>query len=325
MASAYDIYKSSGDPDAAASQYMIDNQAWLAANPSIAPKLQFMLSQHPELYNMSPQDIVSKYPNFGLSYDQWGSSNPTQIGATPAPTTAPTLDQMQGPTVSMQPLQGIVSAQQGQDGSQLTSLPIGNYQPNVPSGTGFVLNGGGVDHGITVGNVANDTSQILQNARNQQAQGLATLNIQDTRNKSFLSDMSKLLQEQQAAQLSDKVPGIYEDLNSRGLLHSSAVGNSLAIEQAKMARDTSNQLAQQGLEFNKQYTQGIGNIQSNFSGQQNQALSRAFNLEDYNNQLRASQLLGYALQPQQQNTGKSAGEGAAQGAAIQTIGTMAGK
>ena len=82
-----------------------------------------------------------------------------------------------------------------------------------------------------------------------------------------------------------------EDLNSRGLLRSSALGNSMATA-AWPTRNLTNSLQQQAIAGETADLGNTTNIENTYANGLNSALQRQFSVEDYNNQLAAGQKLG---------------------------------
>ncbi len=96
-----------------------------------------------------------------------------------------------------------------------------------------------------------------------------------------------------------------ENLNSRGLLRSSALGNSMATADQQLQANTTNQLQQQAIAGETSDLANTTNIQNTYDASRNSALQRQFSVEDYNNQLAAGKALGdqYAnIKPQTPST-----------------------
>lgn len=209
--------------------------------------------------------------------------------------------------------------------SSLPSVPSGNIAPTTTNQGGFFNAGNNTNYG----NALVDTQRILAEAELQKNLASQTLTAQNDARKKYLTDLSGLLQEQQRQQLSTELPGIYEDLNTRGLLRSSGLGNELGRRQSELAAQTSSELARQGLTYSDEYTSGLGGIQNAYLGARNSALQRRFSLEDLDTNVRASKELGFALQPQPQSNSKGntlAGTsvGASIGSAFGPVGTAIG-
>jgi len=216
-------------------------------------------------------------------------TTPSTIGSGTAPTVpnvAPPLPPS-GPTPSTTPTPSI---------DPLPSAPISTSNP---AGGLFT------DANPQFSNATDDINRILAEAELQKQLSGQTLVSQNEARQKYLGDLSSLLQKQQAEQLTTELPGVYEDLNTRGLLRSSALGNELGRRQSDLAKETSNKLALQGLNYNDLYTSGLGNIQNSYLGSRNSALQRRFSLEDLDTNIKASKDLGFALQPKQQEMPKN--------------------
>lgn len=133
-----------------------------------------------------------------------------------------------------------------------------------------------------------------------------TLDKQAEMRKQQISDLSELLSKKADTQYNRDLPGLYEDLNTRGLLRSSDLGNKLALKKQESMEDISNQLAQQQLGYNDQYINGMGNITNQYNSGIGSALEREFSLKDYADQVNASKALGQAVTPVQPYNGKTA-------------------
>jgi hypothetical protein len=164
--------------------------------------------------------------------------------------------------------------------------------------------------------VLNSTNldQLLNNIRTSQAMGSRgqllgenaanttqrtdTLNKQQSARDAQLKSLASLLAEQNQTQVGQAMPNVLEDLNSRGLLRSSAVGNQLANAQSQLQERTNQQLAQQALANQSAYTSGLGGITEADIAGKGSATQRQFSLQDYANQIQAGKILGKDLQPQ---------------------------
>ncbi len=158
---------------------------------------------------------------------------------------------------------------------------------------------------------ANDlTSQLSQQTLDKQA---------DMR-KQQITDMASLLNQQADTSYSRSLPGLYEDLNTRGLLRSSDLGNQMATKKQQSFEDVANQLGQQQLGYNDQYINGMGNITNQYNSGIGSALQREFSLQDYANQVKASQALGQAVAPVQPYNGKTATQAVGNAATLGSTG-----
>lgn len=252
--------------------------------------------------------------------DMFGADVGQQIAAsftpsTPIPSAPPT------PSTSPTPTPSTPTSSSTPEPQALPSAPITTTNP-----------AGGFSPGDNpkYGDINGDTARIIAEAELQKQLAGETLLSQSNARKNYLTDLGKLLEEQQTRQLSSELPGIYEDLNTRGLLRSSDLGNQLSRRQQELAAITSAKLAEQGLAYNDEYTSGLGNIENTYLGARNSALSRRFSLEDLDTNIKASKELGFALQPQPQSNGKGsmgllgASTGASIGSAFGPAGTAIG-
>lgn len=148
-----------------------------------------------------------------------------------------------------------------------------------------------------------DAQKILQEAELARQSSTSTLEQQKALRQQQIQDLSNLLTEQAKTQYERQLPGLYEDLNTRGLLRSSELGNQMALRQQQSYEDVANQLAQQQLGYNDQYITGLGGVNTNYLSGRGSALQREFSLEDYANQLKASKELGQAVAPMQAYSG----------------------
>lgn len=180
------------------------------------------------------------------------------------------------------------------------SQPLPSAPETVTSPRGG-LHGGTTEAGI-------DENKILAEAELAKQLRQQTLEQTTTARKKMLSDLSGSLQRQQQAALSDQMPGIYEDMNSRGLLRSSELGSRVAQENAKLSRDTSERLAQATIDAEGADINALPGIMENYLGSRGSAVSRRFSLEDFGRQIEAGKTLGAAAIPQiSQPSGKGSG------------------
>ncbi len=142
-----------------------------------------------------------------------------------------------------------------------------------------------------------DQSVIEQEGIRQQEQQRQALAAQDAIRAGRLNDLKTLLSQQEDRQFSENAPGIYEDLNSRGLIQSSGLGEALAREKAKLAANTNDQLTQQGLADRDADVSGIGDILSKLQSFQTSGLERKFTLQDFQNEADLAQKLGATNAP----------------------------
>lgn len=173
---------------------------------------------------------------------------------------------------------------------------------------------------------AHTSANQLLNLNDLQTQlGQQTLDQQAAARKQQISDLSNLLTQQAQTQYERNLPGLYEDLNTRGLLRSSDLGNQMALREQQSYQDVANQLAQQQLAYNDQYISGLGNVSNQYSSGLSSALGRELSLQDYANQIAASKELGQAVAPVQPYGGKSGSSAATTGLGIANAASSLGQ
>lgn len=201
--------------------------------------------------------------------------------------------------------------------NQTAALPF-NPSDALPSAPQTIHTpNGGIALGNSVAGI--DEGKLLAEAELQKQLRQQTYTQQVSGRKSMLDELSGVLQKQQQGMMSDQMPGIYEDLNTRGLLRSSALGEKLGLEQSKLARQTSEQLALQGITDRNTAINDLGAIEDSYLGGRGSAMQRRFSLEDFDRQIAAGERLGANALPQvSQSSGKgsSALQGGLGGATI---------
>lgn len=203
-----------------------------------------------------------------------------------------------------------------------TTLPF-NTENATPSAPQTIRTpNGGLALGGTVAGI--DEGKLLAEAELQKTLRGQTNDQQTAGRKAMLDELAGVLAKQQAGAMNDMMPGVYEDLNSRGLLRSSALGEKVGLESAKLSRQTAEQLALQGITDRNKSIDALGSIEDSYLGARGTALQRRFSLEDFDRQVAAGEKLGANALPQiSQPSGKGAGalQGALGGA---TIGAQVG-
>jgi hypothetical protein len=168
--------------------------------------------------------------------------------------------------------------------SQVLGSSDYSASPNNPGPTGgLILNGS---------QASQDATQIANEGALQQQLSVQSQQGVTAQRQQYLNDLTGVLNQNTANQLNAQAPGIYEDLNSRGLLRSSALGNSMSTAASQLQANTTNQLAQQGIAGETSDLANDTTIQNTYNQSRNSALQRQFSVEDYNNQLAAGQKLG---------------------------------
>ncbi len=181
--------------------------------------------------------------------------------------------------------------------SQVQGAPVYSASPNNPGPNGGLVTNGS-QAAQDAGQIANEAA-LQQQLSTQSQQGITSQRAK------YLQDLTGVLNQNAQNQLNDQAPGIYEDLNSRGLLRSSALGNSMATAAKSLTANTTNQLEQQAIAGETADLGNLTNIQNTYNQGRNSALQRQFSVEDYNNQIQAGKALGdqYAnIKPQTPST-----------------------
>lgn len=142
-----------------------------------------------------------------------------------------------------------------------------------------------------------DQSVIEQEAARQAEQQRQAFEAERAIRSQRLTDLSAFLTNEENRKFSQSQPGIYEDLNARGLLRSSGLGEALAREKAKLAGDSASVLAQQGLTDRDAEIQGIKDILSRTQQFQTSGLERKFTLEDFEREKATARELGANYAP----------------------------
>lgn len=136
-------------------------------------------------------------------------------------------------------------------------------------------------------------------------------NIENLGNKQYADtlagiDANAAAQQDYAGQTVNRMlPGIYEDLNSRHLLNSSALQTEIARQATSSAQDIASQVANAKL-----------NALQGRQGFETGALQRGFSLEDFVNQANVAKTIGAQMAPQVGNGKGTAIQGLGTGAAV---------
>ncbi len=172
-----------------------------------------------------------------------------------------------------------------------------------------------------------DKNLILSENASNLAERKGTLSEQDLARKGQLSDLATLLANRNQEALGQAAPGILEDLQSRGLARSSAVGNNYANYLSNLTANTNSQLSEQALRNAGLTTDAMGGITEADIAGKGTATARALSLNDYVNQLKAGRAMAQIGLPANQPSapgGKSGGLAGAYGAGMGGLGYMEG-
>lgn len=139
---------------------------------------------------------------------------------------------------------------------------------------------------------------------------------EEGKRKQYISELSGLLTQNADRQFELDKPGMLEDLNARGLLHTSAVGDRYADRRKELAEGTSLQLAGADLDNKNALLDLYRNAGATQRGFQTGGLQREFGLEDYSRQFQDALRFARETQPQApkgKSSGQQVGMAAAQG------------
>lgn len=176
-----------------------------------------------------------------------------------------------------------------------------------------------------------DQSVIEQEGLRQSEQNRLAFEAERAIRGQRLKDTAAFLSSEEDRKFGEAQPGIYEDLNKRGLLRSTGLGDALAREKAKLSGESAAVLAQQGLSDRDAEVGGIKDILAKSQQFQTSGLERRFTLEDFNREADMAKALGAQYAPQVKG-GKSvlggilagAGAGASAGSSMGPVGTGIG-
>lgn len=162
---------------------------------------------------------------------------------------------------------------------------------------------------------------ILQKQLQEQAAGTSKASREQ-----MLQEYADLISAQQNRILDENTPALYEDLNTRGLLRSSELGNAMARERAKAAAILQENVGLQGLTDREAYIKSIEDANTNYLSGRSGAIQRGLSLEDFARQTKAAQLTGQALAPISTGTPSSkAGDAAMVSAGANVATALKGK
>jgi hypothetical protein len=191
--------------------------------------------------------------------------------------------------------------------NQTGTAPLFTANPNNPAPYG----------GLQSQNseAAFDAQKIAQEAALQQQLAQQALEARATQRKKYMEDLSGILMNQQNQAFQESNPVIQEELNAKGLLRSSELGNALSRELKSLQGTTTSQLAKYGTDAEMADLNDLKGIQDSYNQARNSALQRQFSVEDYGRQIDASIRLGQEAGQLTPNQGKSGSP--TTGAAIQ--------
>lgn len=196
--------------------------------------------------------------------------------------------------------------------------PVGGDVAPVISPTGGIVGG--------TGEAAKDQNRLLSEAEYQKQLQTGDIGASKDARKLMLQEYADLVSQQQNRLLDENAPKLYEDLNTRGLLRSSELGNAMGRERAKAASILGEQVGLQGLQDREAYLKDLSGVNNQYYGGRYNAIQRGMSLEDFARQTKAAQLTGQALAPLPQAAPSSKGGQAAMiGAGANVATAMRGK
>ncbi len=299
-------------------------QQGLPPRPLPSMFTQFLSSQNPLGYSGNGDTMPVKQSPVVDSMGVASEAANNAVHSQPVLPTTPFNGYTSGASVPpMAPNPGVTAAPPVANGSTPSMVAPLNTADGTPSAPQTIHTSNG---GLALGNsvAGTDEGKLLAEAELQKQLAGQTNDAQAASRAKLLEDLSTTLQKQQAGAMNDMMPGVYEDLNSRGLLRSSALGEKVGLEASKLSRQTSEQLALQGITDSGKTVDNMGTIEDAYLGARGTALQRRFSLEDFDRQVAAGKELGANALPQiSQSSGKGAGalQGGLGGA---TIGAQVG-
>lgn len=154
--------------------------------------------------------------------------------------------------------------------------------------------------------------QIEEEALRQRAQQEQQTTYQKTERAKLLEELGGLLSQRTTEQMSLETPGMLEDLNTRGLLRSSQLGQSLSQRRGEFERGNQMALSQTALGYGEQNIADTASILARQQGFQTAGLQARLGLEDAASQEQLAITLAELSKPASPQ-GKSSGEKWAQG------------
>jgi len=152
-----------------------------------------------------------------------------------------------------------------------------------------------------------DMTKILDETERARQTQMDLWNQQQSMKENARRSLAETLNSQMDRQFNDQMPAYLEDLNTRGLLRSSALGDRLSTERSKMAAGVNEQIALQSIQDQYGGAEGLTGITDQYLKGREGAMSRGFSLEDWARQMQASKELGQAVTPITPYAGNSKG------------------
>lgn len=180
--------------------------------------------------------------------------------------------------------------------NQTGNSPVFTANPNNPPPYG------GLESNNQQANI--DAQKIAQEAALQQQLAVQAAQERASQRQKYLNDLTGVLQSEQDRAFNTNAPDIMEQLNSRGLLQSSELGNAFAREKSRLSGITTDALAKYGIEGQTADLTDLKSIQDMYNTGRNSALQRQFSVEDYNRQIEAGKQMGEMYAKLTPNQGK---------------------
>ncbi len=176
-------------------------------------------------------------------------------------------------------------AQQQQALNQsVTGQPTSNSSSPLPGETYAAYQQRMIDTGMnneaSNPGAAKDAYQLKSLQDTEEAKSRAILGEQGDLQKTRLSDLAKLLTDQQTSQFNRDIPGIANTAQGAGMLETSGFGGALANRYKDLSAATSNAIAKQGLADRDLQIQGLGAIGTNSNNLSTAGLQRTYSTED---------------------------------------------
>lgn len=185
------------------------------------------------------------------------------------------------------------------------------------------LEGGAVNTG---GTASKDQNDLISEAELQYKLQNENAEMSKTQRSQMLQEYADLISQQQNRILDENAPALYEDLNTRGLLRSSELGNAMGRERGKAAQILQENVGLQGLSDRDAYINALSGNTDNYLQGRSGAIQRRFSLEDFARQAKVAKDTGIALQPISTGTPSSkAGDAAMVSAGASVATAMKGK
>ncbi len=196
------------------------------------------------------------------------------------------------------------------------TLPSMNPGPNTPELVDPALQGVPTTGGMSTapGEATHDQNRLLDEAAFQKKFQQEFAESSKAERAKMLQEYSDLIATQQNRLLDENNPALLEDLNTRGLLRSSELGNAMSRERSKAAAILAEQVGLQGLQDREANLGDRSKIEDQYNQGRYGAIQRGMSLEDFVRQTKAAQLTGQVLAPRAATTPSAKGGSALQGA-----------